>query len=216
MAYQSWSVVFGEQPSAAKWNILGTNDAGFNDGTGIAADAITSRVIDWAATGGGDAGGIWWEEIGRDTLGSDGDSISLQSLPARKYLKIIIYINTTGGSTDCFMTFNNDTGSNYAIRFSDNGAVDTALGSQSNLSVWANVTSRIYGEFSIINIGALNKVGVGQVIEQSTVGAANTANKRETSIKWANTSAQITRVDFTNADTGSFATGSEVIILGHN
>lgn len=34
-SYASWSVVFGEQPSAAKWNILGTNDAAFNDGTGI-------------------------------------------------------------------------------------------------------------------------------------------------------------------------------------
>jgi hypothetical protein len=29
MAYASWSVVYGEQPSAAKWNILGTNDAHF-------------------------------------------------------------------------------------------------------------------------------------------------------------------------------------------
>lgn len=36
MAYQVWSVVFGEQPSASKWNILGTNDVSFNDGTGIA------------------------------------------------------------------------------------------------------------------------------------------------------------------------------------
>lgn len=35
MAYASWSVVFGEQPSASKWNILGTNDASFNDSTGI-------------------------------------------------------------------------------------------------------------------------------------------------------------------------------------
>lgn len=40
MAYQAFSVVFGEQPSAAKWNILGTNDAEFNsliqrDGTGL-------------------------------------------------------------------------------------------------------------------------------------------------------------------------------------
>ena len=35
MAYASWSVTFGEQPSAAKWNILGTNDASFNDGSGI-------------------------------------------------------------------------------------------------------------------------------------------------------------------------------------
>jgi hypothetical protein len=41
MAYASWSVVFSEQPSAAKWNILGTNDASFNDGTGIATGAIT-------------------------------------------------------------------------------------------------------------------------------------------------------------------------------
>lgn len=30
MAYTSWSVVYGEQPSAAKWNILGTNDSTFN------------------------------------------------------------------------------------------------------------------------------------------------------------------------------------------
>lgn len=45
MAYASWSVVFGEQPSAAKWNILGTNDASFNDGTGIATAAITSLKL---------------------------------------------------------------------------------------------------------------------------------------------------------------------------
>lgn len=45
MAYQSWSVVFGEQPSAAKWNILGTNDASFNDGTGIGAGVITSESL---------------------------------------------------------------------------------------------------------------------------------------------------------------------------
>lgn len=44
MAYSSWSVSFGEQPSTAKWNILGTNDASFNNGTGIAnlATNVTS------------------------------------------------------------------------------------------------------------------------------------------------------------------------------
>lgn len=45
MAYASWSVVFGEQPSAAKWNILGTNDASFNDGTGIANGAIGNSQL---------------------------------------------------------------------------------------------------------------------------------------------------------------------------
>lgn len=35
MAYVATTFVFGEQPSAAKWNQLGANDASFNDGTGI-------------------------------------------------------------------------------------------------------------------------------------------------------------------------------------
>lgn len=45
MAYVAWSVVFGEQPTAAKWNILGTNDASFHDGTGIDDDAILTRHV---------------------------------------------------------------------------------------------------------------------------------------------------------------------------
>lgn len=45
MSYVSWSVVYGEQPSAAKWNILGSNDASFNDGTGIADGVITSEAL---------------------------------------------------------------------------------------------------------------------------------------------------------------------------
>jgi len=45
MAYAAWSVVFGEQPSAAKWNILGTNDASFNDGSGIGTNAIAAASL---------------------------------------------------------------------------------------------------------------------------------------------------------------------------
>lgn len=45
MAYTAWSVVFGEQPTAAKWNQLGANDAGFKDGTNIDSSAITTAKI---------------------------------------------------------------------------------------------------------------------------------------------------------------------------
>lgn len=45
MAYASWSVVFGEQPTAAKWNILGTNDASFNDGTGLPIANSAGAVV---------------------------------------------------------------------------------------------------------------------------------------------------------------------------
>lgn len=50
MAYASWSVVFGEQPSAAKWNILGTNDASFNDGTGLNTGSVQQQVSTLYAT----------------------------------------------------------------------------------------------------------------------------------------------------------------------
>lgn len=51
MAYTAWSVVYGEQPTAAKWNQLGANDAGFKDGTNIDAGAITaSKLAAGAAT----------------------------------------------------------------------------------------------------------------------------------------------------------------------
>lgn len=43
MAYTAWSVVFGEQPTAAKWNQLGQNDAGFKDGTNFDDSIIDSR-----------------------------------------------------------------------------------------------------------------------------------------------------------------------------
>lgn len=45
MAYQAWSVVFGEQPSTAKWNILGTNDAGFRDGTNFSNQIISANHL---------------------------------------------------------------------------------------------------------------------------------------------------------------------------
>lgn len=45
MAYTAWSVVFGEQPTAAKWNQLGANDAGFKDASNIDAEAITPAKI---------------------------------------------------------------------------------------------------------------------------------------------------------------------------
>lgn len=45
MAYSADTFVADEQPTTAKWNKLWTNDASFNDGTGIATGAITSAKI---------------------------------------------------------------------------------------------------------------------------------------------------------------------------
>ena len=69
MAYASWSVVFGEQPSAAKWNILGTNDASFNDGTGIDDGAITPVNLQ-SGTGSSWVWQSWTPTLTNITVGS--------------------------------------------------------------------------------------------------------------------------------------------------
>lgn len=46
MAYTAWSVVFGEQPSASKWNVLGANDASFADGTGFGDAIVKAKHLD--------------------------------------------------------------------------------------------------------------------------------------------------------------------------
>ena len=51
MSYSAQTFVADEQPTTAKWNKLWSNDASFNDGTGIADDAIIQRHILASAIG---------------------------------------------------------------------------------------------------------------------------------------------------------------------
>lgn len=69
MAYTAWSVVYGEQPTAAKWNQLGANDAGFKDGTNIDSLAITTAKLAAAA-------------VTPDKLGTGGNTASIQTSQA--------------------------------------------------------------------------------------------------------------------------------------
>lgn len=43
--YTAWSVTAGEIPTTAYWNLLGSNDASFNTGTGINDGAILTRHL---------------------------------------------------------------------------------------------------------------------------------------------------------------------------
>lgn len=160
---------------------------------------------------------IWWEELGRTTLGSAGDAISIASIPARKYLKIICSLLPTGGTIAGGIRFNNDSGNNYTYRTSLNNGADNAVASTSQAFPHASTAALpLFFELEFVNIATQEKIGIGQCVEQNTAGAAAVANKIEASIKWVNTSNQITRVDVNNAGTGDFAIGSELIVLGHD
>lgn len=199
-AYSSWSVVFGEQPTATKWNILGTNDASFNERIGADFSASTTSPI-------------WYEELGRTTLGSSGDTITVSSIPARKYLRIMI-ITVTSGATTPILRYNNDSGANYALRYGLDNSFSTAVSSTSigNLSTGSDSAWVV---LDVINIATLQKMSLGRSI-YGTNSAGVAPHSLTFESVWNNTSAQISRVDVTNASAGDFASGSAVVVLGHD
>lgn len=174
----------------------------------ITDDAVTDDKLDYPR---------FWQEIGRTTLGSAGDTISVTSIPARRYLKLIIAYTGTGGTTAPSIRFNNDSSALYANRQSASGGADaTATGQTSFVLSGAESNISYYAEFEGINVTAQEKLFVGHVVKTAVAGAGTAPIRTEDVVKWANTSAQINRVDVLNVGAGDFAIGSQLVILGHD
>lgn len=225
MVYSADTFVADEQPTTAKWNKLWSNDASFNDGSGIADDAILTRhiaddnitapLIDWASTGAN--GGIWEEELGRTTLGVAGDTLSVTGLPARKYLKVRINTINTGGTNSIAIRFNGDSGANYTYRNASAGGADTTAASATELvSQGAGAWSHFI-EMEVLNVAAREKAAILHSNALNAVGAANVPGRLEHAGKWSNTADAISRIDVLNLlGTGDYAIGSEIVVTGHN
>lgn len=178
----------------------------------LAAGAVTSTKVSF----GGAGAGIWWEEIGRTTLGVAGDSISVASLPVRKYLKVIACMIHSGAVT-VGMTMNNDTGAAaYSWRVSYNGAADTGDNSDAAIDIASSSNQVSFLEATILNIAAQEKPVYIIFNQTGAAGAGADTTRGEFSAKWINTSAAISRIDLTNSNTGDFGAGSEIIVLGHD
>ena len=194
MAYNAFTVTQDELASAAKWNFLGGNDEYFNTQVGAGFSSTSSTV--------------WWEELGRTTLETAGDTITSPTLTPRKFLHCLVSITPTG-TVDYRIRFNGDTGSNYSRRRSTNGSADSTATSGTAIEVTSVITRSFFSYFDVINIATNEKL--------VNVKRLNAATLRdEVAGKWANSSNQITTVSIVNTDTGSYDIGSELIVLGHD
>ena len=159
-----------------------------------------------------------WEEIGRTRLAVAGDTISVQNLPNKRYLKVEISVEDTGGSIICNMRFNNDTGNNYATRRSANGAADATSTGDSSINVGRAVSATPQFVLAYIE----NRASIEKMVQcfgaaRGTAGAGNAPDRNDTLGKWANTSATINRIDVVNSTgSGDYAIGSQVTVYGHN
>lgn len=120
MAYASWSVVAGEQPSAAKWNILGTNDAFFEDFI-IGTNSVHAAWSSWTPsytnlTVGNGTNSSKYVKYGTTVLFTVsftfGSTSSMGSNPVITSLPVTPATISTGEVVG-FGTFRDATGSNY-------------------------------------------------------------------------------------------------------
>jgi len=155
-----------------------------------------------------------WAVLGKTTLTSSADVITVDSLPVKKHLVVQVKGIGTGGTINCNLTFNSDTGSNYAIRESVNGGTDSTNVSQANTdNLTGTVTGNVFATINIINIATEEKLFISEGLESAS-GAGNAPERKEIVGKWANTSNAITVIKANNGGGGSYDVGSELIVWG--
>jgi len=160
-----------------------------------------------------------WKELARTTLGSAGDDITVSSLPDKRYYQVLWNsIHTGNCRADIQLGSSSvDTSSNYAYRYSTDGAVDPTPSTGASSIVASNggtSTLKQFGNVFISNLSAKEKLVLGQTVTQSTAGAATAPNRREWAGKWANTSNPLDIVNLHNNNSGDWSANSEVVVLG--
>ena len=155
-----------------------------------------------------------WKELGRTTLGSTSDTISVTSLPDKRYYMVLSDVKASG-----FIIynsrFNSDTGNNYAFRKSNNGGTDATTTSTSAIDQTdsgAQDASFVVGYFA--NKSDKEKLWQGHTVENSSTGASNAPSRVEAVGKYANTSNAVSSYQAYNSHSGNYASGSEVVVLG--
>ena len=151
---------------------------------------------------------------GTTTMANTSDTITVSDLAAKKHLMVQVKGIGTGGTINCNLTFNSDTGNNYAIRESVNGGSDSTNVSQANTdNLTGTVTGNVSATVHILNEASKEKLFISEGLESAS-GAGNAPERKELVGKWANTSNAITVIKANNGGTGSYAEGSEVTVYG--
>lgn len=212
MSYVAWSVVFGEQPTAAKWNILGDNDASFHDGTGIDDDAILARHLS--------TGAVLLDAINSEvnkealvadvTLGSTATEIKATGIDAYDAYRLEININVAGAG-NVWIEFNGDSGNNYTSRRNINASSSTNASIAGGL-LGTGTAGRFISKGVIYNEKTYYAAGVFEsgLGTGSTIGTA--PDLVESVFKWAST-AQITQIRLHNAGS-DISSGGRMRIYG--
>jgi hypothetical protein len=154
-----------------------------------------------------------WAKNETTTLVSTGDSISMDPTTEQKF-NVVLNHCIESGTINAQVRFNNDSGSNYANRTTENGASDSTAASSDSIVMHTDTASKdIFSVGYFFSISSEEKLHISQSVDDGGSGAA-APNRFECVNKWANTSDAVTRVDVINDATGDYASDSNASLLG--
>jgi len=141
------------------------------------------------------------------------DTVTVDSLTAKKNLMIQMTV-IPSGDCDNIIRFNNDSGSNYARRRSQEGGAESTAVSQTGINWERDYDEFAFSTMNVNNISDEEKLVLMENVTNNGNGAGNVPKRIEMVWKWDNTSNAITRVDLINTQSGSFGGGTEVTVYG--
>jgi hypothetical protein len=155
-----------------------------------------------------------------EQVGGTDDSIT--NFSAKRHLLITVEFRTITNTLQIGFRFNNDTGSNYADRFSNNGAADTTGTSLTSCQP-QGTNNLATGDRGIIsmwidnNQSADRKMVYGTVVYGGDTAATTAPSKTDFTCKWSNTSAQITTINLNAVGgSGDLTVGSVITVWGYD
>ena len=155
-----------------------------------------------------------WIKAGTTTLGSAGDDLDITSMTASKFNQFMIH-KITSGDASLTQTLNNNTNSVYTRRKSANGATDFTATSESNVNSSDTTTTDMFIVEYVASISGEEKLGIKNYVDYGATGAGTAPDRMEIIYKFVpSPDADITRIDFTNGNSGSYDTDSNISALG--
>ncbi len=187
--------------------IINTNSGDFAVDSNL---SVLSDVIPIPETIGG------WVELGRTTLGSAGDTISVSGLSNKRYYMTLENHTNTGGTLNGGWRFNADSATNYSYREQVDGGADNTITSVNRLPAdFGAATEHGFQVNYLANLAVNEKLNIGHIVFANATGAGTAPVRREDVGKWVNTVDPVDEISMVNvAGAGSYDTGSEVVVLG--
>lgn len=174
-------------------------------------------LLGWDPTDTHSPSSNFWQPLADDILGVTTSDFTSSVFTARKYLWIQAYLLSNGGTT-ISPRFNLDAGTNYAYRIANNGGADATFttqtfGSVDNIGTFADPK---FVNIYIVNTSTREKLAIGHMNHQSTVGAGAAPDRAESVFKWDNLVSQITQVTMHNTTINDYLAGSFIRVWGHD